>query len=137
MSEEAAEVVRNFVPGDELEMEVELAARSNITSIQARFLKDKDSPQQRLLMLSSDDYELSARREGDVRFTRTILTLDEEQSHPPMPPMVTGDYWLDSIHVTTHGGTSRRIDHGAWRVCIRIETEPAEDTPTITSLTPL
>ena len=59
MSEEVAEVVHYFVPGENLKLEVELSARSNLVSIQAHFVKDKNTYEQRSLVLSSGDYGLS------------------------------------------------------------------------------
>ena len=128
MSEEVAEVVHHFVPGENLKLEVELSARSNLASIQAHFVKDKNTYEQRSLVLSSGDYGFIIRREGDVRFTSTTLTVEE--SHPILP----GDYWLDSIHAITRRGKRRQIDPAA-RVCIRVHEEPREDTLTITNLT--
>ena len=128
MSEEVAEVVHHFVPGENLKLEVELSARSNLVSIEAHFVKDKNTYEQRSLVLSSGDDGFIIRREGDVRFTSTTLTLDER--HPIQP----GDYWLDSIHAITRRGKRRQIDPAA-RVCIRVHEEPHEDTLTLTNLT--
>ena len=128
MTEEVAEAVHHLVPGENLKLEVELSARSNLVSIQAHFVKDKNTYEQRSLVLSSGDYGFIIRREGDVRFTSTTLTAEE--SHSILP----GEYWLHSIHAITRRGKRRQIDP-ATRVCIRVHEEPHEDTLTITNLT--
>jgi hypothetical protein len=126
----SGDVVRDFLPGDNIEMAVELATRGNLKIITAVFIKEgsqEAGPQGRLALSS---HNITVRKRKDDRLSHAILTRDTEWSTKILPE---GDYWLDSIRGETSLGKPVSIGYNG-RICVRLRPEPEEENLSITNL---
>jgi hypothetical protein len=122
-------VVREFLPGDNIEMAVELATRGNLKTIRAVFIKDgQEAGPQGQLALSSRS--ITVRKPKTDRLIQAILTKDREWPTKTLP---VGDYWLDSIRGETPLGKPVTIEYNG-RICIRLLPEPEEENLSITNI---
>lgn len=104
--------VRSFMPGDEVQMEVEFFTRARVTSVEAVFVR-RD---QRLVLAG----ELSSfERTNEGRINRVYLYQDDELSSSPLD---SGSYPMADMVVTTHNGQRFKVQPLP-SVVIRIEDE--------------
>ncbi len=115
--------VRSFMPGDEVQMEVEFFTRARVTSVEAVFVR-RD---QRLVLAG----ELSSfERTNEGRINRVYLYQDDELSSSPLD---SGSYPMADMVVTTHNGQRFKVQPLP-SVVIRIEDESPGEVPRITGL---
>lgn len=119
-------VVREFLPGDNIGMVVEVSAPANLGTIKAMFRK-QDAPEG-VLVLSGERISASELRDG--RLSRAILTKDSDWSTKQLP---AGDYWLGEIRAETCLKKPVTVEYTG-RLCLRCLPEPKEVSASITRL---
>ena len=123
--------VWSFMPGDEIELEVEVFTRARVKDVLAVFAQRGDpsgSGRGPTLAFHGDVYSLEKTSEG--RFNKARLYLDEENSEP----LIAGDYLLNALEAQTYEGKRLPADHLPY-LTIRIEQEPPEEqTARVTQL---
>jgi len=115
--------VRSFMPGDEVQMEVEFFTRARVASVEAVFVR-RD---QRLVLAGELD---SFERTDEGRINRVYLYRDDERSSSPLG---SGTYPMADMVVTTHNGQRFKVEPLPSAVIIMEDELPVE-VPRITEL---
>lgn len=123
--------IRSFMPGDEIELEIQVFTRARVKDVLAVFVQPWESSgsgRGPKLVFHGDVYSFSRTSEG--RLSSATLSLDEDHSDPRH----NGDYRLTALEVGTYHGKRLPSDHMP-NLTIRIEQEPTEEQTTrITAL---
>lgn len=117
----------SFMPGDTIELEVQVLTRSRVKSVLAIFaMRGVTSGSGGPRLVLGGEYESvvgSFERTSEGRLTRAVLSLNEE--HSTVPP-AAGDYVLIALEVITFND-NRLPSDALPDLTIRIEQEPSDE----------